>query len=81
MTFVGSQAGRAARAAPEDKFTLRVITPDKDALASRQAMRQALATALADRAKFWEAELAAWTAEFEEADLKGLRDWLGEDSR
>ena len=64
MTFVGAQAGgRAGRAAPEDKFTPRVIAPDK----AHQALRRAVAAAMVEKAKFWEEELARWVEDFPEA--------------
>ena len=63
LTFVGSQAGRAARAAPEDKFIPRVIAPDK----AHQALRRAVAAARSARTKFWKEELARWVEDFPEA--------------
>ena len=63
LTFVGAQAGRPARAAPEDKFVPRVIAPDK----AHQALRQAVAAAVVEKAKFWEEELARWAEAYPEA--------------
>ena len=70
LTFVGAQVAQAGRAAPEDKFTPRVITPDKD----HQALRQAVAAAMVDRTKFWKEELAWWAEEFPEVAARLARE-------
>ena len=53
-------------------FVVKGQAPDHQAVAVRAAQRQSLK----EKQVYWEEELATWTEEFGEADLKRLRDWL-----